>query len=134
MLARPVDDVVYREEVWRIGEVRDRFKFRTDLRRNLLRNAAGIAPVCTLPGQFFEMCLRGGARWHGFVRIRVGQGVEAELAARHDFKRAGNGWLKAIEQAGHFRRSFQVAFCICFQAETGSGQRAVLADTGQHIL
>jgi len=78
------DDLVHRQEVRRIAEVRDDGELVLDLARHLLRNAARVALAGALPGEGAEILhrrpsLRGELGGNDLVGVLVSQRIEREI-------------------------------------------------------
>ena len=132
--ARIVDDVVDGEEIARVIELGDQRELFLERVAHLGRDAAGKAPSRALPGQIFQMRLRGLAWRHRLVGIFVFQFVEGEGAGGGDLDAAAKRVLMAGEQTCHVLRGFDVALGIGFKLEPCFGNRAFLADAGEHVL
>ena len=86
------------------------------------------------PGQARQFLLRRAAVGHRFGGVFVTQFIQGKAAAFSQFCRAGHGIRVSGEQAGHFRRGFQMPFGIGGEAKASPSQSAMFPDTAQHIL
>ena len=93
---RIVDDVVDGEEIARVVELGDQPELFHKRIAHLAGDAVGKAPGRALPGQVFEMRVRGLARRHRLVGIFVFQLVEGESAGVGDLDAAGERLLIAM--------------------------------------
>ena len=135
-LARIVHDVVHGEEIGRVVELLDQSELLLQRVAHLLGDAAGEAPGGALPGQVRQdaiaaSCRRGtGSSGYSYF--------EARRARR--CRRRRSRWLRrerilvAFEQARHLMWRFQVPLGIGLEAEARFGNRAFLADAGEHVL
>ena len=131
---RELDDVVHRQEIRRIVQLRDQRQFLLERASHLVRNAIRIALRGALPGQLLQMLLRREAFRHRLARVFVAQLVEREAAGIGQPRGILQGLWPVPEQALHFLRRFQVPFGIGEQAKAGFLDGHMLADAGHHIL
>ena len=134
LLAGEAHDVVDGEEVARVVEPRDQRQLLDEERAHLVGDAVGIVPGGVLPGQLLQIGLRGLARRHRLVGILVAQLLEVEGDALGDLERAGDG----LRDSRANRRAisaplFRCRSALASQAVAGFGDRALLADAGEHV-
>ena len=87
-----------------------------------------------LPREFHQALLRRLPLRNWLLGVFVTQLIEVEAAAIDDFAAAFDRVFPAAEQPRHLLRRFQMALGIGGKAITGFGDRAAIADAGQHIL
>ncbi len=88
----------------------------------------------TLPGQIFQMTLRGLARWHRLVGILVFELIQRKRDAAskpHGFR---DRLRHIAKQAHHFIRGLEIAFRICFKTLANGIDGHFLANAGENIL
>ena len=127
-------DVMHRQEIPRVVELRDDAQFFLDGIAHVRRNAIGIAHRRALPGQVGKMLVRRQAGRDRFVRIFIGQFPEREAAALDDVFRAPHRLGIIAEQPLHLLRRFQMPLGIRLQRKTRLIDAASEADAGHHIL
>ena len=134
LLAGPADDVVDGEEVVRIFQLLDQIEFMGHQLGHLVRHTVRIAPAGPGPTQIAQVLDGGLARWHGLVRIFVGQLAEIEVDPLGDLDAALYSPRKPGKQSGQLGGGFQVALGIGCQPQARVVDCAVLPDAGQHVL
>ncbi len=101
--------------------------------RTLSGTPSGIALLRMAPGQLFEVRLRGLARRHRLLGVFVAQLLEIEMEAAGDLERARDRLRILGKEPRHLRGRLQVPLGVGLQTEAGVGDRAVLADAGEHV-
>ena len=129
-----VHDVVHGEEIARVFELLDQGEFLLKRIAYLLGDSVGETPGSALPGEIFQMRLRGLAMRHRLVGIFVFQLVEGEGAGVSDLDGAGERIFVAGEEPRNFLRRFQVPLGIGLELQPSVMDRAFLADAGEHVL
>ena len=130
--ARKTHDVVNRQEIRFVTELRDELQLVLDELHDLLRHTAGPALAHTLTGQLSQVACRGLAPGNGFVGILVAQLVERKVDVLRDMQRLAQQVLR-IEMREHLE-SAEVTFTVRIQPETGLVDGHALADRRQRIL
>ena len=128
------DDGVDGEEVGRVAERLDQAELVPQQPRRLRRHAAGKAHGGALPGQPFEVLLRGDAGLGDLVRILVAQFIEREAAAPHDLRRRCDRSRMAGEEPCHLLGRLEMTVGEAVLAEAGIIDRAPFPDAGEHVL
>src|SRR5579885_1008822 len=136
--AREGHDVIDGQKVACVIELGDQLKLVLNLFFDIFGNAVRImifriALARAGPGQIFKMLLRGLALRHRLVRIFVFQFAEREGTGLCD----GNGTRDSVgeflKQPRHFLGRLDVALGIDAEPEARFGERAFLADAGDHV-
>ena len=100
-------DVMHRQEIPRVVELRDDAQFLFDGIAHVRRNTVGIAHRRALPGQVGKMLVRCQAARNWFVGIFIGEFPEREAAVLDDVLRAQHRLGIFAEQTLHLLRRFQ---------------------------
>ena len=88
----------------------------------------------TLPGEIFQVTLRGLARRHRFVRIMIFKLIKRKFnpaGKPHGFP---DRLRHIAKQPCHFIGRLEIAFGIGFKTSSDGVDRGLLADAGQDIL
>ena len=133
LLAGVAHDVVDGEEIARVVEPGDEGQLLLQQRAHLLRHAIGVACGGAFPGQRLEVGLRGLARRHRLLGVFVAQLLQIEMEAAGDLERARDGLRILRKEPRHLGGRLQVPLGIGLEAEAGVGDRAFLADAGEHV-
>ena len=134
-LARIAHDVVDGEEIGRVVELGDQRELLAERVAHLVGDAVRDNARPRPPrSRSSRCCLRGLARRHRLVGIFVFQLVEREGASARAIStlRRRASWpanSRAISAGG-----FEMALGIGLEARAGLGDRAFLADAGEHVL
>ncbi len=126
--------VVHGQEVAGVVLVADEGELRLQHADDLLRHAAGVAPLRPLPDQVLQVLLGALAGRDRLVRIFVAELVEAETAARGQPLGLGDRLRILLEQARHLFGRLEMALGVGLQPRPGFGQGDVLADAAHHVL
>ena len=127
-------DVMHRQEIPRVVELRDDAQLLLDGFADMRRNAIGIAHRSALPGQVGQMFVRRQARRDRFVRIFIGQFLQRKAAAPDDLLRAQHSVGMVAEQPRHLLRGFQVTLGIGLQGKARLVDAAAETNAGHHVL
>ncbi len=127
-------DVVHRQEIPRVVELRDDAQLLLDGVAYLRRNSPGITHRRALPGQVGEMLVRCQPGRDRFVRVLIGQFGKRKITALHDVLGAQDRLGIVAEQPGDLPRRLQMAFGIGLQREPGLVDTTAQSDAGHHIL
>ena len=134
LAARITDDVVHGEKIMRVFELPDQAQFLVQDLFGLGRNPDRKSFVRALPGQVFQMALRGLARRHRLVGILIFELIERKIDAAgkpHGFR---DRLRHIAKQPRHFMRRLEIAFRIGFQTLADGVDGGLFANAGQNIL
>ena len=127
------DDLVHGQEVGRDLLAADQLELVPDRVGDFFRNALGIPPGRSVPGQPDEL-VHGRLAALVHHGILVGELVEREAAAAHDLLRALDGARMAAEQARHLLGIFQMPLGAGEAAEAQLVDGAAEPDRRHHVL
>ena len=127
-------DVVNREEIAGVREPVDEGKLVLQGAAERLGDPLGKVPGGAVPGQVFQMLLRGLARRHGLVRVFVRQLVQPEIDRFGDLDGPGGQRFVPGEEAHHLGRALQMAFRVDVQQAAGALDGRAFPDGREDIL
>ena len=132
LAARKAHDVVHRQEVHLVAALGDQPQLVHQLPAHLPGNTRRIAPARPFHGELPQRLRGRHAPGHGFHRVLVLDGFEAEIAARGHHQRVGQQ-LRRIDAAQPHARA-QVALGVCLQGQAAFVHGFALPHRGDHVL
>ena len=130
---RKAHDVMHREKIGGITELRDDGEFVPDRGLHRRRRAIWVTRARALPCKTFQRLLLAGEALAQFIGIIVAEIIEAESKPLGEAQALLYGLRRLLENARHFARRFQMALGVDMQQAPGLVDGRAFADAGHDI-
>ena len=130
---REAHDLMHRQEIGRVAQLRDQPQLMRDLLRDAGRHAARPAIPHRRRDAGFQRLLRGAAGVEDLVGIFIGQVAQGKAAGFHHAQRRGQRLGVAGQAARDLRWRQKLGFGIGLRVMAQRVHRAAEPDGGQHI-